>query len=139
MILSFGYTSPALLAGAKSVTRRDWKQQHADRFRPGQIVDAYDRSQRVGGRKIAEIRIAESYLPIAYPIATMPDSDYEAEGFRWLYEHYSVPPRSAPFPDFSLGSFRAWRASGAVLYVVRFELVSVLADAAAIRDGEGGE
>lgn len=124
MIISFAYTTPALLAGAKTVTRRDWSPHHADFFiaavTRGKPVDAYDKSQRLRGRKVAEIRLLSVALA---PIADMPDSDYEAEGFRWLHEHYSVPPKSAPFRDFSKGAWEAWRASGAVLYVVRFELV----------------
>lgn len=125
MILSFAFTTPALLAGCKSVTRRDWSPGHAAHFHAGRVVDAYDRSPRNGGRKVAEVRIADSFLPLRYPIALMPDADYEAEGFSWLHAHGHVPPRSAPFRDFSRASFDAWRASGVELFVVRFELVRV--------------
>jgi hypothetical protein len=123
MIISFAYTTPALLAGAKTVTRRDWKPEHAERFLIGHPVDAYDRSPRNGGRKVAVVSITSVKRE---SIARMPDSDYEAEGFRWLHEHYTVPPKSSGFPDFSRATFDAWRESGAVLYVVRFELVRVL-------------
>lgn len=121
MILSFAYTTPALLAGAKTVTRRDWKPQHAARFHLDDLVDAYDRSPRNGGRKVGVVRVL---WPVLAPIASMPDSDYEAEGFAWLHEHGHTPPRSSPFRDFSRASFDAWRCSGQVLYVVRFELVA---------------
>lgn len=129
MILSFGYTAPALLAGAKTVTRRDWKATHADRFKRlhvalGWVAEAYDRSTRVGGHHIADILVQTVQGPL--PVGLMPDSDYEAEGFAWLHANGHTPPKSAPFPDFSREGFDAWRRSGAVLYVVRFELVRVL-------------
>src|SRR3712207_3360782 len=57
MMISFAWTTPALLAGKKTVTRRDWSDDYARRFRPGLIVDAYDQSPRRGGRKIGTIRI----------------------------------------------------------------------------------
>lgn len=124
MIISFAYTTPALLAGAKTVTRRDWSDRHAALFDKGPPahVDAYDRSPRIGGRKVAVIDVRSLGRE---PIAEMPDSDYEAEGFAWLHANGVTPPPSSAFPDFSRTTFDAWRASGAVLYVVRFELVRV--------------
>lgn len=39
-IISFAWTSPALLAGAKTVTRRDWDDSYARRFSAGELVAA---------------------------------------------------------------------------------------------------
>lgn len=120
MIVSFAYTTPTLLAGAKSVTRRHWKPTHAARFAAFPLVDAYDRSPRAGGRKVAAVRVRSV---TEEPIALMPDADYEAEGFAWLHAQGIAPPRWSGFPDFSRATFETWRASGAVVHVVRFELV----------------
>ena len=119
MIISFAYTTPALLAGEKTVTRRDWVDSYARRFRPGMLVDAYDRSPRIHGKKVATIRILSV---IKEPDANMPDSDYEAEGFAYLH------PRGigkAAGHDTSRAGFAAWRESGESSWVCRFELVSV--------------
>lgn len=49
-IISFGWTWPALVAKSKTVTRWDWDEDYARRFHKGDIVLAYDRSPRLGGR-----------------------------------------------------------------------------------------
>ena len=80
-IISFGWTWPALLAEPplrKTVTRRDWNVEYALRFK-GDLIQAFDKSPRFGGKKIATIRLIRS--PYNEPIDLMPDSDYEAEGF----------------------------------------------------------
>jgi hypothetical protein len=38
MTISFAWTTPALLAGHKTVTRRDWDAEYAIRFAAGQLV-----------------------------------------------------------------------------------------------------
>ena len=118
MIIAFAKTTPALLAGAKTVTRRDWKASHAAKFKPGMLVDAYDKSPRHGGKKVATIRIVSVCRTNAVPA-----SDWEGEGFAWLEGN---PP--------SLRALREddcwWRAVWAywngpehpLLYVVRFEV-----------------
>lgn len=133
MILSFGYTTAALLAGVKTVTRRDWKPRTLDSYRQalvtGNTVDGYNTSPRVGGTWIAVVKLKGIAVE---PISAMPDSDYEAEGFAWLHARGQRPPKSAPFPDFSRGSFDAWRASGATVTVVRFKLVHLTAPGAVL-------
>ena len=59
-IISFAWTTPALLAGAKTVTRRDWKGRHGMAFHEGDFVQAWDRSPRVGGKQVATIQLTES-------------------------------------------------------------------------------
>lgn len=115
MIISFNWTSLALLAGEKSVTRRDWKWQHRDRIRDGDVLDAWDFSPRVKGRPIGKIRV----LSIdRQPISEMPDSDYEAEGFAYIQSRYGGYTTSRE-------SFKAWRESPIKLFVVRFEPVEM--------------
>lgn len=57
MIVSFAWTTDALLRRWKTVTRRTWAESHAARFRPGVIFDAWDRVPFQGGKKIATCRV----------------------------------------------------------------------------------
>lgn len=116
MIISFAWTTDALLAERKKVTRRDWKKEYAARFREGTVQDAYDLLPRVHGKKVGNVKIARA----PYPEATrnIPDEDFEGEGFAYMEEHglriQGIPPREF---------FEAWRQSNQVLFVVRFDLV----------------
>lgn len=49
MIISFGWTAAALLAGEKSTTFREWAPRHVAHFHAGQIVDAWDRPPTIFG------------------------------------------------------------------------------------------
>lgn len=127
MIISFAWTTPALLAGAKSCTRREWDDGYARRFRDGELVDAYDRSPRAGGHKVATVRL--TVAPTFELMRAMPDGDYEAEGFAWLYAHPEALPKrfrgnSAALESFSRAGFAAWRSEPGSMWVVRFELVA---------------
>jgi hypothetical protein len=113
-MISFAYTTPALLAGVKRVTRRQWQPTHAAKFRERMAVDAYDKSQRCGGKKVGTIELT---APIVLePIAAMPDTDYDAEGFGYLYQHTADP-------RFSPDTFEAWKLEEITYYVVRFRLL----------------
>jgi uncharacterized protein YqfB (UPF0267 family) len=130
-IISFAWTTRALLAGAKTCTRRDWTERHAATFHAGDIVQAYNKSQRSGGRRVALIRLTAD--PSLEPLAEMPDSDYEAEGFRWLFEQdeaLAARINGRLRDDFisqrcSPEGFEAWRRSEDFMWVVRFVLESV--------------
>lgn len=100
MIISFAHTTPALLAGKKTVTRRDWKPGHAAKFHSGLDVDAWDRSPRVKrARRVAEIRIVSVRLE---PIQRLLDDpryaeiEWRREGGRMLW----------PSPDEFIGIYR---------------------------------
>jgi hypothetical protein len=122
----------------KTVTRRDWTDSYAQRIarQVPMLVDAWDKSPRVVdrntgkpiGRKVATIRLVSVTKE---PISAMPDSDYEAEGFGYLYEHPEHLPKTlwgqkVGREDFSLGAFDHWRHSDAQMWVIRFELVEVV-------------
>lgn len=118
MIISFAWTTPALLAGAKNVTRRDWDGSYARQFRAGALVDAWDRSPRTRrGRKVATIRLTRDPWP--QRTSLMGDEDFRQEGIAYLQEHGVAPP--------TMGSWAVWwdqwRLAGEVLYVVEFQLV----------------
>ena len=121
MIISFGWTTPALIAGCKQVTRRDWNPKHAARFKAGMLIDAWNTSPRnVRGKphKVALIRLtADPYLEdsAAFDVG---GPDDEAEGFQWLIKH----GHGETVGDIIEG----WLSRPRPLYVVRFEVVEFL-------------
>lgn len=117
MIVSFAWTTPALLAGAKTVTRRDWTYGHAQKFTVGMLVDAYDRSPRAHGKKVATIRITRP--PHRESTANLPVEDYAREGFAWLREHGHRETVDRIMESWGMYPREVW--------VVQFELVEVLA------------
>lgn len=121
-IISFAWTTPALLAGRKSVTRREWVPKWARSFRAGEVCQAYDRSPRLHGIHIANIKLRSA--PYLQSVAIAPDSDYEAEGLAYLEE---IGALVGSGPDGSLPSqfWNDWRAGGEELFVVRFELLEL--------------
>ncbi|EMO84353.1 hypothetical protein [Leptospira santarosai] len=125
-IISFGYTTAPLLAGRKTITRREWKDEYALKFRPGEIIQAYDKSPRYGGKKIGELKI--SWIVKLY-LGNMPDSDYEAEGFAWLDENPEFIHKNFILKDGTTDMwkyFRMWRMSGKVSWAIKFEPVNLL-------------
>lgn len=118
VIISFAWTTPALLAGAKTVTRREWKYEHARKFTVGMLVDAWDRSPRTGkGRKVATIRITRA--PRIQNTLNVRLDDYLAEGFQWLAEHGDSETVER--------ICNSWLHNPRNLYVVEFELVDRVA------------
>lgn len=118
MIISFAWTTPALLAGAKTMTRREWNPDHAAKFRDGMVVDAWDRSPRTGkGRKVAAIRLGRA----AWYQTTQPltDDDWLREGFSWIVLNGAAGDR-----DRAQFIWDDWKRRRALhLWVVEFELV----------------
>lgn len=124
MIISFGETTPALLAGRKTVTRRNWSPSHAAKFSAGMLVDAWNTSPRNVSKqphKVATIRLTAA--PVLEALRQVPSEDWEAEGFEYLSEHglkvFGVTPEQL---------WNQWIRHGnqEKLYVVRFEVVEVL-------------
>lgn len=115
--ISFGWTCPALLAGRKTVTRRDWKDSHAARFHKGDLVAAYDRSPRNGGHQVATLRLIAD--PHKESSALAPVQDYEREGFAYLEEHGFKVMGHRPKV-----LWRLWHLRPIDLWVVRFEVLA---------------
>lgn len=86
LIISFARTTAALVAGRKSVTRREWTDRTFNQFanRCGEQVQAWSKSPRAGGRKIGMIQLVSVTKE---PTHLIPDSDWEAEGFAYMEEH----------------------------------------------------
>ena len=129
MDLSFAWTTPALVAGRKSCTRRDWDAGYARRFPGGAIVTALNRQRRHGGKPVAAIRILRA--PYFESTAEAPPSDYQAEGFDYLEALGAKVDGLAPRT-----LWRVWhlRSRARSMWVVRFELVELTAFGLQLRD-----
>ena len=115
-IISFSWTTPALLAGAKTVTRREWSDDYAKSFHKGDFVAAYDRGPRSGGKQIATIRLTQD--PYQEHVASAPYQDYEAEGLAWIESKGLMIQGVSPY-DFWL----EWRDENPLVWVIKFEVV----------------
>lgn len=124
MIITFAWTTPALLAGAKTVTRRLWTDDYARKFHVGDMVQAYDRNPRQYGQCVAVLQIES----VTYEAdADAPDSDYEAEGFAWLAEHPEEYPKSRAAElrvTVTRHAYNVWRQAGGSQWVIRFKVIS---------------
>lgn len=123
--MSFAHTTPALLAGRKTVTRRDWSDRYGPMFNEGDELQAWDASPFTRkGHRVATIRLTAK--PYKEDSRLVHDDDWEGEGFGYMEEHGltlfgGMTPRQV---------FEGWRSApeGVALWVVRFELVEVAGD-----------
>lgn len=127
MIISFAYTTPPLLAGAKTMTWRDWDARYAAMFKPGAEVQAWDRLPRAHGKRIGTIRILSVTRGT---LADLTDDDYEAEGMAWLAAHSEAWPKTiwgqrTTAYHFSREAFDQRRLDGDEGYIVRFDWLGV--------------
>jgi uncharacterized protein YqfB (UPF0267 family) len=113
VIITFREFTEPLLMGIKTVTRRDWVDSHARKFREGTTIQAYDKSPRNQGKQVATLIVMSL---TSERTGRMTVSDWEAEGFRYLWETYLRE-------DYSPKAFEAWRRADQPLWVVRFEMV----------------
>ena len=116
-IISFAWTIEALLAGVKTVTRREWTASYAARFKGGDLIAAYDRSPRYKGHQVAVIRLMQD--PYRENIADAPDDDYAAEGLEWMSNQGLMIQGLSPQTF-----WRAWQMDDLDLWVVRFQLLA---------------
>jgi len=61
-IISFAWTTAALLNGHKTVTRRDWNDAYGKKFQNGDLVQAYNKSPRNFGERVGIIKIEDIWL-----------------------------------------------------------------------------
>lgn len=116
LIISFAWTTPALVAGFKTCTRRDWLQKFAERWHKGTMAQAYDKSPRFKGVRVGHIELVRD--PYRERTCDIPDEDYEAEGFGYM-ERNNILIRGKTPRQF----WDAWRDGPGELWVVRFRLV----------------
>ena len=114
-IISFAWTTPALLAGRKTRTRRDWADRHAKTFHIGDRIQAWNHVPRVKGAvKVGEIVITgvrrERYCDVKA-------EDWEKEGFAYLTEN------GLPLGDTTPGElFTDWALDDSSVWVIDFKL-----------------
>ena len=118
--ISFAWTTPALIAGRKTVTRRDWKPTYAQSWKAGDMAKAWDKQPRFKGAKpVAIIRLMRR--PYLENTRDIPEDDWENEGFAYLEEQGLLVDGHSP-------SFmwRGWKIAPRAMWVVRFELVELI-------------
>ena len=130
--ISFAWTTPALVAGRKTCTCRDWDDDYAQRFRAGDVIAAYDRSPRYGGTQIATLRLTHdaTYGRLIDVLGGF-DAAYEAEGFAYGDEQVaSGNQQMRKAIERNLGvepgeTLRDWLRQTAMVreWIVRFEVV----------------
>lgn len=121
-IISFAWTTPAVKARRKSVTRREWDRDYVRRFKAGQFVQGWDKSPRAGGKQFGVLCLLRD--PYLESTDEMPASDWECEGFAYLESIGAtvkgVTPREV---------WDAWKLQPVYLYVIRFEIVEIFNNA----------
>lgn len=123
MIISYSWTTLAMLARRKCVTRRDWSEKQialAKRIsEKGDDVDAWSKSPRVHGVRVATVKILSVHAH--QPLRELCPQDWEDEGFALLE---ALQPRSAS------QIWNGWHEDVALnphasLTTVRFEFLSI--------------
>jgi len=118
--IPFTWTTPALLAGQKSVIRRDWLEEEVADFQVGRFAWAYDYIPQAGDAPIAVIRFTND--PIREPTSLLTDHDYEKEGFAFLERFaFPIPEHVHPLREF----FHLWKSMDIPLWVLRYEVVEL--------------
>jgi hypothetical protein len=128
MMISFAWTTLALLCGEKTKTRRSWSDDYAAKFKAGMLVDAYDKSPRIGGLKIGEIEIRCD--PLLQRTGNMTENDYKDEGLKWMEENsIYVPARMVGSKRVESMKprefFEQWKLSDELVYMVMLRLTSI--------------
>ena len=107
-IISFAWTVPSLLARRKTRTRREWRDDYAQRFRVGDMIQAWDKQPRFGGKKIGIIEITGIKKQ---NLSEMTAEDYEKEGFKFFEEKglkiWDKDPADA-FNDWQEDDYEVW-------------------------------
>jgi hypothetical protein len=115
-IISFAWTTDALLAGIKTCTRRDWNMRYAESFKKGEQVQAWDKLPRAGGKRVGTIELTETpdYS------SQYPEEDYLNEGLKWMALEGRLINGMQPI-DF----WNRWRDEAKSLWVIRFKLTEI--------------
>ncbi len=116
--ISFNWTVTAFLSGHKTVTRRDWEDSYAKTFKKGEIVAAYSKQRRFGGKRVGTIKLTET--PYKENISDMPKEDWVAEGFAMMTAEKKLINGRTPW-DF----YKRWIGEGKDLWVIRFRVVDL--------------
>ena len=115
-IISFAWTTPAFKAGAKTVTRRSWSDSYAKSFRRGDLVQAWDRLPRAGGKRVGTIELTTD--PYQEHVGLAHAEEYRCEGLAWMEQQGMKIQGVSPL-DF----WKDWQQSNEIVWVVRFKVV----------------
>jgi len=132
MNISMGWTSQACIAKIKCVTRRNWKDEYAARFKQGSFHTISNKDFRYGGEIIGHIEIIKA--PYREPVAQIPASDYVQEGFEFYDQHPFLLPAKFRADLKKLGLknmeewFQRWPGYDAP-FVVRFKILEITKEA----------
>ncbi len=113
--VSFTRTAKALLHG-KTVTRRHWNDDWAQRWEKGDYVVAYDKNPAWGGSQVALIQLTEA--PYKENTADIPDEDWVSEGLAHLESIGEEIDGKTPRQFWDAGKDEAED-----VWVIRFEVV----------------
>jgi len=117
-IISFASTTPAVQAGRKTRTRRDWSLKHAQSYSAGEIVQAYDKSPRQHGQRFGYIRLTQT--PFRQSTALLCEKDWGLEGFDYLAEIGALVFGKRP-----IDVWNDWHDHPRDMWVVDFEVVEL--------------
>lgn len=118
-IISFARTTPALIARQKTVTRREWTDAHAARFKVGELVQAWSASPHRRGHRIGIIRITALNKE---PTRQIPETDWEAEGFAYMAANGLELAKDVSCREL----WEQWRTDAThVTWVIRFEVEEI--------------
>lgn len=116
MMISFSWTTAPFLANAKDMTRRYWKDSHAEKFKEEMIVNAFDKLPYRGGKKVGEIEVIKR--PYQQRTGVMTEIDYKREGLLWMEQNnktiHGIKPRKF---------FGDWKKKDDLVWVVEFKKV----------------
>ena len=115
--ISFNWAVTAFLSGYKSVTRRDWKDSYAKTFKKGEIVAAYSKQRRFGGRKIGLIKLTQA--PYKQSTANLTEDDWFEEGMEILEGEGRLIAGEEPSIFWLL-----WKTEPKDLWVIHFKMVN---------------
>jgi hypothetical protein len=106
-IISFAWTTRPLLERKKTVTRRCWTDDYANRFKRADLVKAYDKSPRFGGKHVATIRLTKD--PYKQSLVWLTKEDLVKEGDLWESVGEFISAMDCVYP-----------------WVIEFELVEII-------------
>ena len=115
MIISFGWTSGAMVCGAKTRTRRDWAPGHVRHFHSGMMANGWSQSPRVHGVYLSDVRLTAPIF--RQHTSKITDEDWELEGFGWMSRRGILINGVTPEVF-----FERWRHANIDLWVVDFSL-----------------
>jgi hypothetical protein len=124
MIISFAWTTPAVVVGEKTQTRRDWSRKTivaaTKVLQAGASVQAYDKSPRFGGKEFGTIRLTQ--IVAQEDSQTIPQEAWQAEGFHVLQTLGATIGKSTPI---DVWNFWLYGEEENVQAVVHFELLEL--------------